>query len=47
MTSKKIRKIITMADDSKVKLEFLKELFACSENSIFIIALNKLYREYK
>ena len=47
MTSNKTRKIVTITDDSKKKLEFLKALFNCPENSIFIIALNKLYRDYK
>lgn len=44
--SNKNRKILNISDKSKKKLEFLKEVFECSENSVFIIALNKLYKDY-
>ena len=40
-------KTVRITDEQKKKVEFLKNLFKCSENSVFIIALEKLYKDYK
>ena len=43
----KKQKIVIISDEQANKLEFLKKLFDCSENTVFRIALEKLYKEYK
>lgn len=40
------RKTVRLSDEQMNKADFLKKLFNCSENTIFIIALEKLYKEY-
>lgn len=40
------RKNVRISNEQKEKLEFLKKLFDCSENTVFRIALEKLYKEY-
>lgn len=40
------KKTIRITDEQKKKIEFLKILFNCSENTVFRIAIEKLYKEY-
>jgi len=39
-------KTVRISDEQKEKVEFLKKLFNCSENSVFLIAVEKLYKEF-
>ena len=40
------RKNVRISDEQSKKLDFLKKLFDCSENTVFRMALEKLYKEY-
>lgn len=42
-----IKKIVRISDEQSKMVEILKKKFKCSENSVFLIALEKLYGEIK
>jgi len=41
------KKTVRITDEQRKKLDFLKNLLECSENTIFRMALEKLYKELK
>lgn len=43
---KQNRKNVRISDEQMKKLDFLKKLFDCSENTVFKIALEKLYKDF-
>lgn len=42
-----IRKTVRIIDEQQEKVDFLKKLFDCSENTVFRIAIEKLYKEFQ
>lgn len=40
------KKLVRITDEQVKKVEFLKNLFNCSENTVFRMALEKLYKEF-
>lgn len=40
------RKTVRISDEQIKIVEFFRKKFKCSENSIFLIALENLYKEY-
>jgi len=40
------RKTVRITDEQLKKVQFLKNLFDCCENTVFRIALEKLYKEF-
>ena len=41
------KKTVRITDEQLKKVEFLKNLFGCSENAVFKMAIEKLFKEYK
>jgi len=40
------RKNVRISDEQSKKLDFLKKLFDCSENTVFRMALEKLFKDF-
>lgn len=40
------RKNVRISDEQTKKLDFLKKLFDCSENTVFRMALEKLFKDF-